>query len=213
MTGGVKPKRPYDSPRRREQAAATRQAILDAAQRLFERRGYVATSVSAIAAEAGVALKTVYAVFGTKREVLIALRGRLVRGDENPAPVAEQSWFKTMLAEPDPRQRIRLFAHGQAEIKQRAGAVVAIIRDAAPADPEIATLWDQFMREFYDNQRLFIGQLDKDGALKIDPERATDILWTVNHPTVYRLLVHERGWTNGDYEHWLDATLAEQLLP
>src|SRR6516165_106537 len=101
MTGHVK-RRSYDSPRRREQAAATRAAILDAALKLFVERGYAATSVGAVATEAGVALKTVYAVFGTKRGVLVALRSRLVRGTEDAAPVAEQEWFRAVLDEPDP---------------------------------------------------------------------------------------------------------------
>src|SRR4030088_1308610 len=85
MAGHVK-KRAYDSPRRREQAASTRAAILDAALKLFEQQGYVATPVAAIAKEAGVALKTVYAVFGTKRGVLVALRSRLVRGGPRAVP-------------------------------------------------------------------------------------------------------------------------------
>ena len=66
-------KRRYDSPRRREQAAATRREILEAAQRLFERQGYAATTMAAIATEAGVALKTVYVAFETKSGVLRAL--------------------------------------------------------------------------------------------------------------------------------------------
>ena len=73
MSGSVKPPRRYESPRRREQAAATRQAILEAAERLFAEHGYVGTSVAEIAEEARVALKTVYAVFGTKAELLRAL--------------------------------------------------------------------------------------------------------------------------------------------
>ena len=54
----VKTTRRYDSPRRREQAAATRSEILRASQRLFEQEGYGATTMAAIAAEAGVSLKT-----------------------------------------------------------------------------------------------------------------------------------------------------------
>lgn len=59
MSERVKAKRAYNSPRRQQQAAATRRGILEAAQRLFERQGYPATTMEAIAAEAGVALKTV----------------------------------------------------------------------------------------------------------------------------------------------------------
>jgi hypothetical protein len=42
--------------------------------------------------------------------------------------------------------------------------------------------------------------------------RATDILWTLNHPDVYRLLVGDRGWTPDEHEEWLANTLCEQLL-
>jgi AcrR family transcriptional regulator len=211
MAGPVK-KRAYDSPRRREQAAGTRAAILDAALKLFEQQGYAATSVAAIAEEAGVALKTVYAVFGTKRGVLVALRSRLVRGSDDPVPVAQQEWFRAVLDEPDPRKRLTAFAHAATELKSRAGAIFEIIRHAAPTDPEIGAMWDEFMRDFYDNQRLIIDRFHADGALKVDANRATDILWTINHPAVYHLLVAERGWSTHDYQHWLEQTLNQQLL-
>jgi AcrR family transcriptional regulator len=207
-----KPKRTYDSPRRREQAAATRAAILDAALTLFEQQGYAATSVGAIAKEAGVALKTVYAVFGTKRGVLVALRSSLVRGSDEPVPVAQREWFRAVLDEPDPRRRLTLFAQAAAALKGRAGAIFEIIRHAAPADPEIGAMWDEFMRDFYENQRLVVERFAADGVLKLDVDRATDILWTVNHPAVYHLLVAERGWTTADYAAWLEETLAQQLL-
>jgi len=70
MAERVKTKRRYDSPRRREQAAATRREILEAAQPLFERQGYAATTMAAIASEAGVALKTVYVAFETRAACL-----------------------------------------------------------------------------------------------------------------------------------------------
>src|ERR671934_682944 len=106
MNRNVNPRRRYESPRRREQAAATRLAILEAAERLFGERGYAGTSVSAIAAAAGVALKTVYAAFGTKAEVLRALWNLRMRGDEEPAPLAERAWFHQLLEEPDPGRRL-----------------------------------------------------------------------------------------------------------
>jgi AcrR family transcriptional regulator len=205
-------KRSYDSPRRREQAAATRAAILDAALRLFEQHGYAATSVGAIAKEAGVALKTVYAVFGTKRGVLVALRSRLVRGSDDPVPVAEREWFRAVLDEPDPRKRLSLFAHNAALLKDRAGPLFEIIRHAAPADPEIGAMWDEFMGDFYENQRLVVERFHADGVLKDDVDRATDVLWTINHPAVYHLLVAERGWSSADYQSWLEETLVQQLL-
>ena len=88
MTEPVNPRRSYNSPRRREQARGTRRAILKAAEQLFERHGYAATTNAAIAREAGVALKTVYVAFETKAGVLRGLWNLLLRGDEDDAPVA-----------------------------------------------------------------------------------------------------------------------------
>ena len=93
-----------------EQAAATRREILEAAERLFGRKGYAATTMAAIAAEAGVALKTVYVAFENKSGVLRGLWNLRLRGDEELIPVAEQAWYREMLAEPDPERRLRLNA-------------------------------------------------------------------------------------------------------
>src|SRR5205807_7363455 len=108
MAERVKPKRAYNSPRRQEQAASTRSSILDAAQRLFEEHGYAATTMEAIAAEAGVALKTVYVAFETKSGLLRALWHLLLRGDEDDAAVGERSWYREVVEEPDPEQQLRL---------------------------------------------------------------------------------------------------------
>src|SRR3954454_24934520 len=102
-----KVKRRYESPRRRAQADATKRDILAAAQRLFERQGYGPTTMAAIAAEAGVALKTVYLAFETKSGVLQALWNVTLRGDDGSVPVAEQAWYREMLAEPDPERQLR----------------------------------------------------------------------------------------------------------
>src|SRR5438128_6263414 len=124
MASAVKPKRRYDSPRRREQAAATRREILEAAQRLFERDGYAATTMAAIATEAGVALKTIYVAFETKSGVLRALWNLLLRGDEDDAPVAERDWYRQVLEESDPERQLRLNARNSRTGKLRIGAVV-----------------------------------------------------------------------------------------
>src|SRR2546423_13179759 len=110
MAERVKTKRRYVSPRRRDQAAATRREILEAAQRLFERQGYAATSMAAIAAEAGVALKTVYLAFETKSGLLRAVWHLLLRGDEEPVPIGERRWYRELLDEPDPERQLRLTA-------------------------------------------------------------------------------------------------------
>src|SRR6266516_2559299 len=166
MSRAVKGKRRYESPRRREQAAATRREILHAAQRLFERQGYAATTMAAIAAEAGVALKTVYVAFETKSGVLRALWNLSLRGDEGDAPVAERAWYREVLEEPDPERQLRRNARNSALGKQRIGAVIEAIRAAAPTDPDIAALWDRIQTEYRDNQRAIVETLDEKGALR-----------------------------------------------
>src|SRR3954464_15166145 len=117
MPDDVKAKRTYNSPRRREQAAATRRQILEAAQRLFEKQGYAATTMASIAAEAGVALKTVYLAFETKSGVLRGLWHLLLRGDEADVPVGERPWYREVLDEPDPEQALRLNARNSRVVK------------------------------------------------------------------------------------------------
>jgi AcrR family transcriptional regulator len=214
MPERVKTKRRYDSPRRREQAAATRREILDAAQRLFEQQGYAATTMAAVAHEAGVALKTVYVAFETKRGLLRALWHLVLRGDEVDLPVGDRPWYREVVEEPDPEHQLRLNARNARAVKERAAALMRVIRDAAPADPDIAALWDRIQADFYDNQRSIVKALDSKKALGrgLDVTRATDILWTLNHPDIWQLLVRERGWTPEQWEHWFGDTAVSQLL-
>jgi AcrR family transcriptional regulator len=207
-------KRQYDSPLRREQAAATRRRILEAAQRLFEREGFSATTMAEIASEAGVSLKTVYLAFETKNGVLRALWHLLLRGDEEPVPVGERPWFRAVLEEPDPRRKLRLNVHNAKVVRGRLGRLLDVIRDAAPTEPEIAQLWTQVQLEFYENQRAVVEDLRRRRALRrgLDVAHASDILWTLNHPDVYRLLVSDRGWMPDEHEEWLADILCQQLL-
>ncbi|MDX6507980.1 MAG: hypothetical protein QOG06_2624, partial [Gaiellaceae bacterium] len=117
MTDDVKQKRRYESPHRRAQAAETRRQILEAARGLFEEWGYTATTMAAIAAEAGVALKTVYLAFETKSGVLRALWQLFLRGDEGEAPVGERAWYREVLDEPDPRRQLQLNARNSRAVK------------------------------------------------------------------------------------------------
>jgi AcrR family transcriptional regulator len=213
MTAKVKTRR-YDSPRRREQAASTRAAILDAARGLFERHGYAATSVAAIADEAGVAAKTVYLAFDTKSGILRALWHPLLRGDDSPTPVDARGWFLEVLREPDPERQLRMNAHNSRVVKERAGSLLRVIRDAAPADPDAGELWHRIETEFHANQRQVIDSLAEKGALKseLDRERATDVLWALNHPSTYLLLADVRGWKPDEYEKWLGDAFCAQLL-
>ena len=85
----VKSRRPYRSRLRADQAALTRLRILEASGDLFAERGYVATTVDAVAAHAGVATDTVYAIFGTKKALLSALIDLRVTGSSEGSDVLE----------------------------------------------------------------------------------------------------------------------------
>ena len=214
MARAVKGRRRYESPRRREQAESTRRAILEAAERLFERQGYGATSVAAIAEGAGVALKTVYVVFETKSGLLRALWNQRLRGEGGETPVADQEWFREVLAEPDPVRQLELNARNSRAGKERVGALFEVIRAAAPLDGEIEELWARIQTEYRSNQEEVVASIAARGALAdgLELERATDILWTLNHPDLWQLLVGRREWSGDEYERWCAEAARSQLL-
>jgi AcrR family transcriptional regulator len=210
VPGGVK--RRYDSPRRREQAAATRAEILDAAERLFLRDGYAATTMAAVAKEARVALKTVYVAFETKSGLLRALWNHRLRAEDEDRPMGRHPAYLAVLAEPDPERKLRLNARNSRLGKLRIGALAEVVRGGAPADPELAALWARINREYHANQEAVVRSLEELGALRVDARRATDILWTINHPSTWQLLVVERGWTPEEYERWSADAACSELL-
>jgi TetR/AcrR family transcriptional regulator, regulator of autoinduction and epiphytic fitness len=206
--------RPYDSPRRRAQAAETRRAILDAARPLFEEGGYPSTPVPSIAAEAKVALKTVYLAFETKAGLLRAVWEARLGGEEESIPVLERSWFREVTTEADPVRKLHLVAAQSRRVKTNSGALLEVIRTAAVSDPEIATLWSDIEAKLLRVQRAIVDQLDETKSLArgLTRREATDVMWTLNHPTVWHLLVRERRWSPTHYETWLHDAFCLHLL-
>jgi AcrR family transcriptional regulator len=203
-------KRTYDSTRRRAQAAQTRHQILEAAQRLFERDGYAATTVAGIAAEAGVATKTVYLAFETKSGILRALWHLRLRGDQDDVPVGDRGWYRAVVAERDPDRKLRLLTAQSRAVKERAAALMEVIRRGADADPDVAQLWDRIQTDFHGIQRGIVETLPLRRGLTVD--EATDILWTLNNPDTWQLLVGRRGWTPEQWERWFGEAVRAQLL-
>ena len=130
------------------------------------------------------------------------------------APVAERSWYREVVEEPDPQRQLRLNARNSRAAKTRIAGVLKVIREAAPVDSDTGALWERIQTEFHANQRVIVERLAQRKALRrgLDVDRATDILWTLNHPDVWQLLVGERGWTPEQYEQWFGDTACSQLL-
>jgi AcrR family transcriptional regulator len=213
MSEPVKVRR-YDSTRRRAQAEATRRDILKTAKVMFEQDGYAATTMPAIAARAGVAPKTVYTGFGTKSGVLHAVWDMTLGGDDSQTPVAAREWYLEVLDEPDPARQLQLNARNSRVVKERIAAVLDVIRNAAQLDPAVGALWLTIQKEFHDNQRVVVERLHQKKVLKegLTIADATDILWTLNHPNTWQLLVGERHWTAERFETWFAMSACEQLL-
>ena len=201
-------RRSYHAPRRQQHAEATRQAILQAARKLFAHQGYQATTLQAIAQEAGVAVQTLYAVFGSKAAILSALV-KSTGADEEIRALARAAF-----AEPVPRDQLRLAARVIRSILERDADILELLWQAGGGDPDLAAAWRQSHRQQLARQGELLAVLAQKGALKpsLTLETATEIHWALSSPEVYRLLVRERGWTPQRYEDWLAESAMTLLL-
>lgn len=207
-------KRRYESPRRRQQARATRRAVLNAAEELFVELGYAATTVVAIAARAGVSPETVYAAFGNKRSLLSELLDVSIVGDDAQVPLLERSWVQDLREEPDPARRLAILARNGRLILERIAPVYEVLRGAATADPEIAAVWKRYKAQRHEGQRVLLGILLQGAKLRAGLTRraAVDILFTIGSPETYGLLVGERQWPANQFELWYRDSLERLLL-
>ena len=213
MPSSVKTRRTYDSPRRREQARATRRTVLEAAERRFVEQGYVATTIDAIATTAGVSSETVYATFRNKRTILSALIDVSIAGDDAPVPVLERDWVQAMRDEPERERRLRILARNGRMILERTAAIYDVLRGAASADPQIASLWEQHKAQRFAGQRELVKVLTRGHALRegLTMRAAVDEVYAIGSPETYRLLVIDRGWSPDRFERWYADTLARLL--
>jgi AcrR family transcriptional regulator len=200
--------RRYHSPRRAQQAEATRRTILRAARKLFGARSYQETTLQAIAQAAAVAVPTIYAVFGSKAAILSALV-KSAGADEDIRALA-----RAAVVEPDPHRQLRLAAQVIRAIHERDADIMDLLWQAGGGDPDLAAAWRQSHRQQLARQGEFMGALAQKGALKpeLTRETATEIHWALSSPELYRLLVRERSWTPQRYEDWLAETTAMSLL-
>lgn len=215
MDPSVKPPaRRYNAARRRAAAQRTRRAILDAALRLFTERGYAGTTMADIAATAGVALDTVYAVVGRKPTLFRLLVETAISGTDEPVAAEERDYVAAIRAEPDARRKLEVYARAVRAIQGRLAPLLHVLRAAAPGEPELAAVWHEIAERRARNMRLFVADVASTGALRDDLslDEAADVVWATNSAELYVLLVHERGWDPDQYMRWLADAWRRLLL-
>ncbi len=215
MADPVKPRRRYDATRRQEQARMTRLAVLDTARRLFLERGYAATTIAAIASDAGVSVETVYKAFGNKPGLVKAVFDVSIVGDDEPVPLMQRERVLRIREEPDPRRKLTMYGEHLAETAPRSVPVQLLIRAAAATDEGAAAVWRQMVTERLTGMTFFAEDLERGGHLRpgVSVEEARDVLWTYNSAELYDLLVLQRGWSPERYGRWVADALSAALLP
>lgn len=205
-------KRSYESATREAQARETRRRILAAALELFVTNGYAASTIQALADRAGVAVQTVYAVFGNKRELLRQLIETTITGDDQPVPITERAEAKTVAAEPDARRRAERDAAFSRSITERVAPIVRIASEAAASDPELAAMMEMVKaarrEEMIASARIVAGP---DG-LRVSEKEAAATLYVLYSPQVADMLMGDYGWSPKRYEKWLARMILQTVV-
>lgn len=204
-------KRSYSSAIRRQQAARTRSLIVDAAADLFVSLGYGRTTVRAIAERAGVAPDTVYAAFGSKVRVLTAVVDARLAPSGAPS-VMDRPEALAVRDAPDPRARLGLFARDIAAISTRVRPIYEVMRTASASEPDVGEVFAEMEAHRLANMRRLAGWLARDGRLRVDEDRAAEVIWVLASPDVARMLCDVRGWAEAEHAAWLKSTLVAALL-
>ena len=197
----------YNSPRRQQAAAATREAIIEAALELFACQGYARTTVAQIAEAARVAANTIYTSVGGKPQLLAAITES---GTGDP-DVAET--LTAVAGTSDPAEVIRLTAAGTRKVNERRTKAVAVLLDSAQADPAAAEMLQVTVRYYRETLGTLAGRLEDLGAIQSpDLNRAADVFWYLFGWTSWRTLITDLGWSWDAAEQWLAQRGIDALL-
>ena len=206
--------RRYTSTRRQEQARETRRAIIRAAGRLFVDPGYAATPLTAVAAEAGVAVQTIYAVFGSKRQLLSELVDVTLAGDDEPVAMPDRPFTAEIRALADPRAKLARYARHLTEVHARQVHMMLALAGAATADADAAAIWRKNVEDRRRGMAMFAAELLGTGALRpdLDQDHVADVLWLAQDVRNYDWLVCRRQWTIEQYQRWYVDSVAGLII-
>jgi AcrR family transcriptional regulator len=206
-------KRSYDNDRRTAQSQDTKQRILEAARQLLMAKGYRATTVAQVARAAGVHHDTIYALVGRKPEILRELIEMAISGADGPVAPEEREYVQRMLAEPDPRQKLAIYAGAMRAIQTRMAPLLLALRDASSTEPDAEQVWNVINERRAANMRRLVVDLGE-GVLRpeLSDDTAADIIWATASSEVFILLTTQRRWPLRQYEDWLYDTWCRLLL-
>lgn len=210
------PKREYDSTRRRAQADETRRHILEAARKLFMERGYAGATAEAIAAEAGVATQTIYAIFKNKKRMLVSLMNiSPTTGAEDHTPMPERASVRAVSQEHDQRRQLQMFAQVVADNLAQVAVIFEIMTEAAKVEPDFERITQKLNRQRLKHMTLAVNDFASNGPFRknMDEAYARDTVWVLTSGEVFLLLTRDRGWSKEKYAQWLADTLSSVLLP
>jgi AcrR family transcriptional regulator len=199
--------------RRAQKASATHRRIVDAAAALFLERGYVQTTIDAIAERADVAVETVYARFRNKRNLLIAVKDAAVT-EGGEIPLDERPELAQLAAEPDQRRRIQICAAISRGMLQRIAPAYALLRDAAAADGQLCQHLAAEIHGRREFQQTLVELIRAKGQLRngLTIDQAADTYSALANPETYLLLTHHHGWTPDRFQAWLADSIERLLL-
>jgi AcrR family transcriptional regulator len=202
-------RRPYRTTIRRGNAP---DLICAAAHKLFSGKGYLATSIEDIAAEAGVARPTVFTAVGPKATILRLVVDQALAGDDAPVPIAERPWWREAVDEPDAVRSVQLAARNMCLINQRSAPLLRALEIAASVDGDARDVWDRFQQQRHDGLNEFAGALRrKTDRVRYDEATISDTLWMLT-PDAYLRLVHDNGWPLDRFQGWLTDVLTRVFL-
>ncbi|GAB4229760.1 MAG: hypothetical protein Tsb0021_07660 [Chlamydiales bacterium] len=201
-------RRTYNSESREAQAAQTRSRILEAAQKLFQTKGFDRVTINDLAKSAEVSMPTIYAIFKSKRGVLQSLIDSALPPEKFSALVNDS------MQEKSPEKRLQATAKLTRQIYDAEKELIDILRGATVVAPEFKELELERERRRYERQGEYVKEMMERGNLSRDLtlQKSRDILWAFTGRDIYRMLVIERGWTSDDYEKWLAELLIKSLL-
>jgi hypothetical protein len=156
----------------------------------------------------------VFARFGGKAVLLKAAYDVALVGDDEPIPLPDRPRSKAVQAEPDPARLLAGYAEICTDMCGRLAPIYEAVRGGASADPEARDVWEKIQAERRIGGTNVVKLLTARRALRedLDRESAGDLVWVLNDPGLYFMLVHRRRWSPARFQSWLARTLQTQLL-